>query len=78
LNCFKKLSNKEKEEISQIATKLKFWAKNGYYAFICFILISVISFSLSLLDFLYFYLGIAFVIIDLFYGFWLFNYLTQN
>ncbi len=77
-NCFENLSNKEKEKISKLATKLKFWAKNGYILFMIFIFIALGSLALSILDFMFFYLGITFVIINFIYGSWLFKYLTQR
>ena len=77
-NCFDKLSNDEKAEISKMSTKLKFWAKNGYYAFIIFVFITIGSFSLSFVNLMYFYIGLTFVIVTFIYGSWLFKYLTQR
>ena len=75
--CFDTLPSEEKTEISKIATRLRFWAKNGYYAFIGIVLLTVISFGLSLMDFIFFYLALIFVVFGIIYGFWLFKYLTQ-
>jgi len=77
IECFRKLPKLEKEQIGREAAKLKFWAKSGYYIFIFFLIIVVLSFSLSFLNIMLFFLGIVFVVIDFIYGYLLYNYLSQ-
>jgi hypothetical protein len=48
--CYKKPTEKEREQYIKAANKLKFWAKFGYYIFIIFIIITFFSFSLFYLN----------------------------
>ncbi len=77
-NCFKKLPVKEMEKVSKNAMKLKFWAKNGYYIFLFFLIIAIGSISLSYISMMFFFLGLLFIIINLIYGSLLFKYLNEK
>ena len=76
-SCFSKLPKKKKEEIAKIAKKMKFWAQYGYYAFILLFIIGIVFFSLTILDFMFFFGGLIVVAFAFLYGLYLFKYLNQ-
>ena len=76
-SCFKKLPKEKKEEIAKISKKLKFWAQYGYYGFIVFIILGVVFFSLTILDFTFFFGGLILVLFGFIYGLALFRHLNQ-
>jgi len=76
--CFLGLPKKRKEEISKEASRLKFWATNGYYIFWCFLIIGVGALALSIMEQLLLYLGVAFIVITFVYGLILFKILSSG
>ncbi len=76
--CFQTLPKKRKEELSKEASRLKFWATNGYYIFICFLIIGAGSLALSIMEQLLLYLGFAFLVITFVYGLILFRILSTG
>jgi hypothetical protein len=78
INCFKKLSRDEKDNVGKHASKLKFWAKSGYYVFIAFLAITIGSLALVFISYLFLFLGLVFVVISFVYGVLLFRFLNQK
>lgn len=76
--CFQNLTKKEKERISKEAARLKFWATSGYYIFMAFLIISVGSLALSIMEQLMLYLGFAFIILTFIYGLFLYKTLSAG
>lgn len=58
--------------------QLQFWAKSGYNIFIIFLVIAIFSFSLIILNKMFFIVGLLVVIVALIYGYLIFKHLSQT
>lgn len=76
-DCFKSLNSHEKEQILERAAKLQFWANKGYVLFWILLGFTIVSFSLVIINPLFLLLGIGMVILSIFYGSRLYNFLAQ-
>ncbi|MHA1804528.1 MAG: hypothetical protein ACTSU4_08325 [Promethearchaeota archaeon] len=76
--CFNDLPEAEQKEIAALAKKLRFWAGKGYYFLIVLVAATMFSFSLILLNRWFFLVGLVLVVIDFFYGYRLFKFLSNG
>ena len=75
--CLNKLPREKKDAIVRTSKKMYFWAKNGYFMFIALLAAAVFSFSLWIINDLFFFIGAFLAAFTFVFGIKLFKYLTR-
>ena len=73
-----KIQSKHLSTISKATKKMKFWAKNGYILFIILLGLTIFSFSLYFLHYIFFIIGLIFGISTAIFGFLLLRFLSRS